>query len=151
MDDDDLEYAAPLGWNNQLLVFDPLTRTWTNPETTVRAFFRSQRAGIGMDMMRLEGDVPSPRAAMGVDLARPGIVVLFGGRHQGSRLGDLYSLDLDTLTWTRHQRAPGQPWPVGRSWATLTQVPNIPHLCIGLGCVELGWRWRRTGWCSTAA
>ena len=47
-----------------------------------------------------QGHIPSPRAAHAVDLI-DSIVYMFGGRSQGNRLNDLYTLDLRTLVWTR--------------------------------------------------
>jgi len=49
----------------------------------------------------VQGCVPSPRAAHGV--ARLGDqVFLFGGRHDATRLNDLYVLDMGDFIWTQY-------------------------------------------------
>jgi len=48
----------------------------------------------------LQGSVPSPRAAHGVAKLGPR-VYLFGGRHDATRLNDMYMLDMSDCTWTR--------------------------------------------------
>ncbi|XP_063426210.1 kelch domain-containing protein 1-like isoform X2 [Mytilus trossulus] len=90
------------GWNNQLCVYDTVNKEWTNP--------------------KCKGDVPLPRAASSA--ARIGSdVYLFGGRHKTTRMNDLHCIDLETLTWSGELRTEGC-LPCGRSWHTLTAIPN---------------------------
>ncbi|XP_076100335.1 kelch domain-containing protein 1-like isoform X1 [Mytilus galloprovincialis] len=90
------------GWNNQLCVYDTVNKEWTNP--------------------KCKGDVPLPRAASSA--ARIGSdVYLFGGRHKTTRMNDLHCLDLETLTCSGELRTEGC-LPCGRSWHTLTAIPN---------------------------
>ena len=51
-------------------------------------------------MSATQGSVPSPRAAHGAaKLGRQ--VFVFGGRHDATRLNDLYVLDMSNFIWTR--------------------------------------------------
>ncbi|XP_076463390.1 kelch domain-containing protein 2-like [Babylonia areolata] len=93
-----------IGWNNQLVIFDPSTNEWssqkyTNPHT-----------------------VPSPRAAHAAVLMGDQ-VFLFGGRHMECRMNDLHCLDLPSLTWQGQIRTNG-PEPEGRSWHTLSRLDD---------------------------
>ncbi|KAJ3608048.1 hypothetical protein NHX12_025098 [Muraenolepis orangiensis] len=101
------------GWNNEVNVFDTQTHTWSSPET--------------------QGPAPSPR-----------------GSHSSAVLGtrgficggldtlDLYSLDLETWTWTYYDLS-SSCVPIGRSMHTLT--PTSDHTLLlygGLGVNEEG-------------
>ncbi|TKR96632.1 hypothetical protein L596_010627 [Steinernema carpocapsae] len=86
-------------WNRQLLMFDS---KW--------------------HIVRQSGDVPPARAAASSTLvAHEHTVYLFGGRLQTMRLNDLYAIDLRNMCWRRINIDPG---PCGRSWCTITYVPN---------------------------
>ena len=75
--------------NNQLLCFDPVSQKWANPKCF--------------------GDVPSPRFSHATAVTWDK-VVLFGG-HDASRncLGDLYELNMRSLTWTQIQNGHIKP------------------------------------------
>ncbi|XP_052768627.1 kelch domain-containing protein 2-like [Mya arenaria] len=90
------------GWNNQLLVYDTITNTWTNPAC--------------------KGTAPLPRAAHAAARSR-GQVYIFGGRHRNRRMNDLHCLDLDSLTWSGELFVDGA-CPCGRSWHTLTAASD---------------------------
>uniref|UniRef100_A0A0M3IGM9 Kelch domain-containing protein n=2 Tax=Ascaris TaxID=6251 RepID=A0A0M3IGM9_ASCLU len=98
-------------WNNQLLIYDDSApKRWSVATTS--------------------GSIPSARAASSSTyLERRGCVLLFGGRHAGERLFDLYLLDLETLIWTSVDVL-GQS-PCGRSWCTLTAVGSDSALLYG--------------------
>lgn len=99
-------FGQTKGWNNQLMIFDTTSRSWSNPQTT--------------------GASPSPRAAHGS--ARVGRdVFIFGGRHDDQRLNDLYRLNLSTLNWS--QIFVEGNVPVGRSWHTFTPISDR-HVCL---------------------
>lgn len=67
------------GWNNQLVEYNPLDKTWRWPTYA--------------------GKCPSARAAhSGALLGNK--YYIFGGRDSYERLNDLYSLDMDKLEWT---------------------------------------------------
>ncbi|KAL5008731.1 hypothetical protein ScPMuIL_014312 [Solemya velum] len=90
------------GWNNQLLVFDTTTESWTNPRTT--------------------SGPPCPRAAHAA--AKVGTqVYIFGGRHCETRMNDIHCINLDTLQWSGELHPTG-PIPCGRSWHSLTPVAS---------------------------
>ncbi|KAM9831208.1 LOW QUALITY PROTEIN: kelch domain-containing protein 1-like [Neosynchiropus ocellatus] len=88
------------GWNNEVSVFDTHSATWSTPET--------------------QGPAPSPR-----------------GHHASAVLGNrgyisggaestdlcLFSIDLDTWTWT-HLDVPSSSAPPGRSMHTMTPVSD---------------------------
>jgi len=96
------------GWNNQLLVFDVHSSTWSNP--------------------CCQGAVPSPRAAHAVTKLDDR-VYLFGGRHNNHRLNDLYSLDITTLHWVRIETEGECPAP--RTWHSFTRVSDDHILMFG--------------------
>lgn len=68
-----------IGWNNQLVEFEPRDNTWRWPT--------------------YKGPCPSARAAHSGALMGSKYY-LFGGRDSRERLNDLYSLDMKTFTWT---------------------------------------------------
>lgn len=90
------------GWNNQLLEFDPSSSSWS--------------------LVQSSGSVPSPRAAHGAaKLDRR--VFVFGGRHDATRLNDLYVLHMSDFVWSRITVDVGLQ-PVGRSWHTFTPLSS---------------------------
>lgn len=90
------------GWNNQLLEFDPSSSHWS--------------------LVHSSGSIPSPRAAHGTaKLGRQ--VYVFGGRHDATRLNDLYVLDMSEFFWTRITIDAGLQ-PVGRSWHSFTPLTS---------------------------
>ena len=85
--------------NNQLLLFNPVSKEWTNPKCF--------------------GEVPVPRhqhttTAMGHK------VWLYGGSSHRNTLDDVYELDMISLTWTQIQT--GQPRPRFRDRTSLTAL-----------------------------
>jgi len=87
------------GWSNQLLYFDRDKETWIWPTC--------------------HGEAPSPRACHST-VVIGNKVYLFGGRHQGERLNDLYCLEMDSHTWRCViPHVPDSP-PVGRSWQSMS-------------------------------
>ncbi|KAL8619604.1 hypothetical protein ACOMHN_019660 [Nucella lapillus] len=97
-------YNNIIGWNNQLLTFDPSKNEWS--------LVKSLRPHT----------VPSPRAAHAAVLMGDK-VYLFGGRHMLHRLNDLHCLDLKTMTWGGRMEVMG-PVPEGRSWHTLSRLSD---------------------------
>ncbi|KAK3609281.1 hypothetical protein CHS0354_001883 [Potamilus streckersoni] len=90
------------GWNNQLLIFDLDSNTWSNP--------------------KCQGPVPLPRAAHAA--CRFGHkVYMFGGRYRDQRMNDLHCLDLESLTWSGDIYGQGEV-PCGRSWHSFTAVSH---------------------------
>ncbi|XP_053402177.1 kelch domain-containing protein 2-like isoform X3 [Mercenaria mercenaria] len=89
-------------WNNQLLVYDIDTNKWSNP--------------------KCQGQVPLPRAAH-TAVRLKNLVYIFGGRHGNTRMNDLHSLELETLTWSGELYVEGA-CPCGRSWHTFTAVSD---------------------------
>uniref|UniRef100_A0A914HFE9 Uncharacterized protein n=1 Tax=Globodera rostochiensis TaxID=31243 RepID=A0A914HFE9_GLORO len=110
-------------WNNQLLSYDLLRELW-------------EEAPQG-------GTKPSARAASASAYsAALNKVFLFGGRHDQTRLNDLYVLDLREMIWTQIDASlpaevplsPGLPplRPEGRSWCTFTLLDTQKRiLCFG--------------------
>ncbi|XP_064600736.1 LOW QUALITY PROTEIN: kelch domain-containing protein 2-like [Liolophura sinensis] len=84
----------------KLLIFDTVTNTWSNP--------------------KCKGVVPVARAAHAAARVDNRVFV-FGGRNLEQRLGDLYELNLSTLTWSKELQPIGNR-PCGRSWHTLTKI-----------------------------
>ncbi|KAL3082797.1 hypothetical protein niasHS_010599 [Heterodera schachtii] len=111
-------------WNNQLLFYDLLLELW-------------REAPHG-------GTKPSARAAAASAYsATLNKVFLFGGRHDQTRLNDLFVFDLDQMLWTQIESSlpsevslsPGGFPPLrpeGRSWCTFTLVEAQKKiLCFG--------------------
>lgn len=97
------------GWNDQLLEFDPVLRTWNEVEC--------------------EGTIPLARAAHSVTQVGS-VVMIFGGRHLDKRLNDLQQLDMCTFTWTSIETRGSSP--LGRSWNSLNYMAH-DHSLIVLG------------------
>ena len=119
------EDTATFGWFNETYTFDIDSKTW--------------------ELLSCSGNLPTPRAAMGSCLVqRPKQTIqaakdanslvsytegdsalfyyVFGGRdNQGSRVNDVFSLEIDTLSWDNHN-CRGKV-PSGRSF----------HSCISIG------------------
>ncbi len=91
---------AGRGWNNQLVAYDPSEDAFSWPSCV--------------------GEVPPPRAAHAVVCSPENGVFLFGGRLEGSRMNDLFHLDLEELRWRRLKPRQGRTIPCGRSWHSLT-------------------------------
>ncbi|XP_014666100.1 PREDICTED: kelch domain-containing protein 2-like [Priapulus caudatus] len=88
------------GWNNQIIIFDPETLVWSNPQ--------------------YKGEPPSPRAAHAATKIGDK-VWMFGGRHGLVRTAELHCLDLKKKTWSGSICAPGL-WPCGRTWHSFTAI-----------------------------
>lgn len=114
-------------WNNQLLYYDFNGEEWHE--------------------VKQHGKRPSQRAAAASTLVSElNLVFLFGGRHDLTRLNDLYVLDLKTFIWTQIN-FPISPSPTvpaskfdtrpqlsleGRSWCTFTLLDKEKKiLCYG--------------------
>jgi N-acetylneuraminic acid mutarotase len=67
-------------------------------------------------------NLPSARAAHAAAVLKDKVYI-FGGRHDTQRLNDLHCLDMQTLTWSGEIHVCG-PVPEGRSWHSLTAVPD---------------------------
>jgi len=93
--------AAVFGWFNDVIELDLSASSpiWKIHKTT--------------------GQAPTPRAACGLAILNNQIYV-FGGRDAQQRTNDLYSLNLDTLTWTKITTRGINPSP--RSFHTLTAI-----------------------------
>lgn len=93
------------GWNNQLLIFDPSTATWANPQC--------------------QGPVPSARAAHTASVIG-NCAYIFGGRHMDNRLNDIHCLHLDSLTWSGAMvsSSASNIQPSGRSWHTASVISD---------------------------
>ena len=77
---------------------------------------------------QIESESPSPRAAhAGCKIKNLGYV--FGGRHDTSRVNDMYYLDLDNYTW--HKMNYNSVAPVGRSWHILEKMSDHHLLLYG--------------------
>ncbi|KAM3591668.1 uncharacterized protein V6R79_005615 [Siganus canaliculatus] len=88
------------GWNNEVSVFDPLTSTWTMPET--------------------QGPVPAPRGShASALLGNKGYIS--GGVEKAAL--DLFCLDLQTWIWTKFDVPQSCP-PPGRSMFTMTPISD---------------------------
>ncbi|KAK6181173.1 hypothetical protein SNE40_009091 [Patella caerulea] len=98
----EMSYIRNRGWNNQLLVFDVIDETWSNP--------------------KCKGVTPYPRAAHATTRVGDNVYI-FGGRYLLDRLNDLHCLNLSTLTWSGELTV-GSNVPCGRSWHTLTAASN---------------------------
>jgi hypothetical protein len=70
------EHDSDHGWSNDVLMFSPLSRSWRPVNT--------------------KGSQPPPRAHHTLTTWIEQKVILFGGRSQGSRLNDLYILNMAT-------------------------------------------------------
>ncbi|XP_030639005.1 kelch domain-containing protein 1 [Chanos chanos] len=96
------------GWNNEVHMYDPREKSWSEPQTF--------------------GKAPMPRAAHGsATVGSKGYVC--GGRVQETRTSDIHCLDLESWTWT--EILPATPAPVGRSWHTLTAVSDTSLFLFG--------------------
>ncbi|XP_015244967.1 PREDICTED: kelch domain-containing protein 1 [Cyprinodon variegatus] len=96
------------GWNNEVHIFDPVQRCWTEPQT--------------------HGRPPAPRAAhASTALGSRGYI--FGGRVVETRTNDIHCLDFESWTWT--EIVPLSSSPVGRSWHTLTAVSETSFFLFG--------------------
>jgi len=90
-------------WNNQLLYYDFIYEIWLQVD----------QGGVK----------PSPRAACSsVFVSAINKVFLFGGRHDITRLNDLYELDLTHFIWRKIDV--DEPSLVGRSWCSFTLIPE---------------------------
>lgn len=116
------------GWNNQLVAYNIDGNKWEWPETN--------------------GQTPSPRAALAGFQCRS-LVYLFGGRLQGTRLNDLYVLDLKSMSWSekyilefnslvlqllifqKFSLNPGKFFPCGRSWHSFTYIGSSKAILYG--------------------
>jgi hypothetical protein len=100
-------YSRGFGWNNQLYTLEVGDKlTWSQPDVS--------------------GDIPCPRAAFAyTQIGNRGY--LLGGRFRDDRRNDMYSIDLDTYTWT-HVKSPPLA-PCGRSWHIMVPVSE-QHLFI---------------------
>jgi len=72
--------SMSFSWFNDLFSFDTETKEWKQIGAT--------------------GQIPSPRAAFGMDTVGSSIY-LFGGRDQNKRQNDLYVLDTTTTSWSK--------------------------------------------------
>lgn len=109
-------------WNNQLIIYDIESNTWSNP--------------------KCQGPVPSPRAAHAA-VRLKNFVYVFGGRHGNTRMNDLHCLELDSCTWSGELFVEG-PCPCGRSWHTFTAVSKDSIFLYGgysTSCVPLDDAW----------
>ena len=106
-----------LGYNNQLLSFDPFTQTWKN----VVCF----------------GDVPSPRADPSTAIINDK-VWLYGGLMLSGRKDDLYELNMASLSWTQLQTNMPRP-PAMKSFSLTPVTPN--HLVLHGSTDELKSTW----------
>ncbi|XP_059350444.1 kelch domain-containing protein 2-like [Daphnia carinata] len=97
------------GWNNQLVAYNIDANKWEWPETS--------------------GLPPSPRAAL-AGFRCQSLVYIFGGRLQGTRLNDLYVLDLKSMSWSENLN-PGKFFPSGRSWHSFTYVGSTKAILYG--------------------
>lgn len=89
------------GWNNEVHIFDTTNASWREPQT--------------------HGRSPAPRAAhASATIDCRGYVC--GGRVMETRTSDVHCLDFRTWTWS--EIIPVSNSPVGRSWHTLTAVPD---------------------------
>lgn len=130
--DTSIHEAIPRAWNNQFICYDLLEKKWSCP--------------------KYKGSAPSPRAAHAV--AKIGnVVYVFGGRHSDYRLNDLHMLNMDTMTWTKHEPTQSDV-PMGRSWHSLTALNSDTLVLYGgfsQNCAPLGdcwffntksWKWK---------
>uniref|UniRef100_A0A914L7Q0 Uncharacterized protein n=1 Tax=Meloidogyne incognita TaxID=6306 RepID=A0A914L7Q0_MELIC len=106
-------------WNNQLIYYDLIKECWAEKEQG--------------------GKRPSARAAAAsVHAEEINQVFIFGGRHNQSRLNDLYCLDLGSFVWTQlDETVDGlSDWlPIGRSWCSMTLLNRQRKiLCYGGLC-----------------
>ena len=101
--------GASFACNNQLLCFDPASwGKWRNPECF--------------------GTVPSPRSGHATTITSDK-VILFGGHDAAfQNLGDLYELNMHSLTWTQIQN--GHIKPQERIWSSLTTLSEGGHLVL---------------------
>jgi hypothetical protein len=115
--DSDVEVLAanPTGWNNQLVRYDVATNRWHWPKISSGSC------------------VPSSRATHATTVCGDR-VFLFGGRHDRERKGDLYSLDLKSVTWTMvhgDQEEERDHVPCPRSWHSLTAISDKAAVLYG--------------------
>lgn len=96
------------GWNNEIHQFDPENCSWTEPQTF--------------------GHRPAPRAAhAGATIGSKGYIC--GGRIKETRTSDLFSMDLNSWTWS--EIVPTTAVPLGRSWHSLTAVSDTSLFLFG--------------------
>ena len=100
-----------IGWNSDVCVLefsDSGEISWQYPE--------------------IDEEWPAPRAAhAGCKIINHGYV--FGGRHEFSRVNDMYYLDLDTYKW--HKVKYNSSAPAGRSWHILQKLSDHQLLIYG--------------------
>ncbi|XP_074475575.1 kelch domain-containing protein 1-like isoform X1 [Sebastes fasciatus] len=98
------------GWNNEVVVFDTHTATWSMPET--------------------RGPAPAPRGShASAILGNKGYI---SGAVENAEL-DMFCLDLETWTWTQFDISPSCT-PLGRSMFTMTPTSdNTLFIYGGLG------------------
>lgn len=102
--------GLPRGWNNQLVVYNPVTNRWEWP--------------------RVRGPTPSPRAAHAADISGHKVFV-FGGRIGNTRKNDLHCLDLDKMWWSGNLTRPYDLNPEGRSWHSFTFITDTRAIVYG--------------------
>ena len=100
-DHGDFVSVAGIGFNNQLLQFNPVRKEWTNAKVV--------------------GDVPSPRANHASTIIGHK-VFLFGGQTTPQTSAEVYKLDMLSLTWTHIQT--GRTKPAGRSFFSLNEIAD---------------------------
>lgn len=100
----------PRGWNNQLVVYNPVSNSWEWP--------------------RMRGPTPAPRAAHAADISGHKVFV-FGGRSGNMRHNDLHCLDMDKMQWSGNLTQPFQLSPEGRSWHSFTFVTDTRAVVYG--------------------
>ncbi|XP_021936082.1 kelch domain-containing protein 2-like isoform X2 [Zootermopsis nevadensis] len=100
----------PRGWNNQLVVYNPVNNSWEWP--------------------KVQGPTPSPRAAHAADISGHKVYV-FGGRIGNTRNNDLHCLDMDSMMWSGNLTHPFELNPEGRSWHSLTFITDTRAIVYG--------------------
>lgn len=98
------------GWNNDLLSFDTISKTWKSLPHSVTS-------------------TPLPRAAHQCVKISSNEGFLFGGRHKNRRMNDLYSLSLTTNTWCRVKLS--RDLPEGRSFHSVTVLDSTNMFVYG--------------------
>jgi N-acetylneuraminic acid mutarotase len=105
------EHDSDHGWSNDVLMFSPLSRSWRPVNT--------------------KGSQPPPRAHHTLTTWIEQKVILFGGRSQGSRLNDLYILNMATEEWSEITRSAQSEWPNVRSAHTASSLSSSHLLILG--------------------
>ncbi|CAG2175821.1 unnamed protein product [Oppiella nova] len=93
------------GWNNQLVYYDIEGDQWVWPH--------------------VEGIAPLPRAAHAAAIVSHQVFI-FGGRHQGLRMNDIYSIDMRQMSWNEVMAYDTNESivPIGRSWHSFTPLSD---------------------------